>query len=191
MKGLIFSLVATVLILFGVYYAVSQGVLHFPFDKECLMELGMEKDRAKEVFNKNKIDFKALGFFETIHYYLEGGFHGLGNITGISYKLIVTLLYLFFLPLLWLISLDKKTDFHWFKIGYAAIFAAVFLISKKSLADFGAYLFDKCEGFLVGLSNLGLPYAVASVLFCILIPIAMFSIVSMLTNRKIKSSSDY
>jgi len=191
MKGLIFSLVATILILFGVYYAVSQGVLHFPFDKECLMELGMDKDRAKEVFKKNKIDFKELGFFETIHYYLEGGFHGLGNITGISYKLIVTLLYLFFLPLLWLINLDKKTDFHWFKIGYAAIFAAVFLISKKSLADFGAYLFDKCESFLVGLSSMGLPYAIASVLFCIFIPIAMFSIVSMLTNRKTKSPNAY
>jgi len=191
MKGLIFSIVATILILFGFYYAVSQGHLHFPYDKDCLIEMGMEKDRAKEVFKKNKIDFEEMGFFETIHYYIEGGFRGLGNLTGISYQLIVVLLYLFILPLIWLIGLDKKTDFHWFKIGYAAIFAAIFLIAKKSPADFATMIFEKCEGFLKGLSSIGISFSMANVIFCIILPIAMFPIMNMLLNRKEKSPNAY
>lgn len=191
MKGLIFSIVATVLILFGFYYAVSQGLLHFPFDKDCLIEMGMEKDRAKEVFKKNKVDFEELGFFETIHYYLEGVFRGLGNSTGISFQLIVVLLYLLILPLIWLIGLDKKTDFHWFKIGYAAIFVAIFLIAKKSPTDFATMLFEKCEGFLKSLSGVGISFSMANVLFCIILPIAMFPIINMLLNKKENSPYAY
>ena len=54
MKGALFSLVVTFALMFGFYYAVSQGHLHFPFDKDRLMEMGMEKDRAKEVFKNKK-----------------------------------------------------------------------------------------------------------------------------------------
>ena len=187
MKGLLFSLVVTFALMFGFYYAVSQGHLAFPFNKEQLIEMGMEKDQAKVVFKKSKVNLDELGFFETIHYYTEGGFRGLGTVTGFSYKLVVVLIYLLFLPIFWLVKLDSKTDFHWFKIGYVAIFLGIFFILKQSMADFAGALYDKCEGLLVSLSNMGLPYPVASVLFCIVIPIAMFSVVSMLTTKRVVS----
>ena len=87
----------------------------------------------------------------------------------------------------WLVKLDNKTDFHWFKIGYLAIFLAIFFILKQSLADFAGALYDNCEGLLQGLSGIGLSYPIASVLFCIVIPIAMFSVVSMLTTKQVVS----
>ncbi len=187
MKGLLFSLVVTFALMFGFYYAVSQGHLAFPFNKEQLIEMGMETDRAKIVFKKKTINFEELGFFETIHYYIEGGFRGLGDITGFSYKLIVVLIYLLLLPMFWLIKLDSKTDFHWFKIGYVAVILGVFFILKQSMADFAGALYDKCEGLLQGFAGMGISYPIASVLFCIVIPIAMFSVVSMLTTKRVVS----
>lgn len=186
MKGLLFSLVVTFALMFGFYYAVKLGHLNFPFNKESLMELGMEKDRAKVVFKKKTVDFEELGFFETIHYYVLGGFTGLATMLGLSYKLVFVLLYLLLLPLTWLFSLDRKTDFHWFKIGYLAIFAALFLVIKKNPAGFAEAIFDKCEAFLHGIANIGIPYFFASVFFCIVFPIAMFSVVNILLNRKAK-----
>ena len=183
MKGLLFSFVVTFALMFGFYYAVSQGHLAFPFQKEQVIEMGMEKDRAKAVFSKKGVNFEELGFFETIHYYIEGGFRGLGNIMGISYKLVVVLLYFLVLPLIWLVKLDSKTDFHWFKIGYVAVFLAIFFILKKSMADFAGALYDKCEGLLQSFSGMGLSYPIASVLFCIVFPIAMFSVVNILTSK--------
>jgi uncharacterized membrane protein len=91
--------------------------------------------------------------------------------------------------MLWLVKLDSKTDFHWFKIGYVAFFLAIFFILKQSLADFAGALYDKCEGLLQGLSGIGLAYPIASVLFCIIIPIAMFSVVNMVTTKRV--ASDY
>ncbi len=184
MKGILFSLVVTFAMMFGFYYAVSQGHLNFPFNKERMLELGMEADRAKVVFKKKTVDFDELGFFETIHYYIEAGYRGLGELSGISYKLIVVLIYLLFLPLLWLIKLDKRTDFHWFKIGYLAVFAAIFLILKQSPANFAGALYDKCEGFIASISGMGIPYTMLSVLFTLVIPIAMFPFLTALTSKK-------
>ncbi len=191
MKGLLFSLVVTFALMFGFYYAVSQGHLAFPFSKEQLIEMGMPKEQAKTVFKKKEINFEALGFFDTIHYYIEGGFRGLGTLTGLSYKLIVVLIYLLILPMIWLVKLDSKTDFHWFKIGYVAVFLAIFFILKQSVADFAGALYDKCEALLHSLAGIGLPYSMVSVLFCIVIPIAMFSVVSMLLNKEEKISNPY
>lgn len=188
MKGLLFSLVVTFALMFGFYYAVSQGHLAFPFNKERMLELGMDKDRAKVVFKKNKVDFGELGFFETIHYYIEGGYRGLGTVTGVSYKLIIVLIYLLLLPLMWLIKLDKRTDFHWFKIGYLAVFAAIFLILKQSPANFASALYDKCEGLIASISAMGIPYTMLSVLITLVIPIAMFPLVNALTFKKQKGA---
>ena len=190
MKGLIFSVVVTLLIMFGFYYAVSQGHLAFPYDKECILEMGMDKDRAKAVFTKKGVNFEELGFLETIHYYVKGGFFGLANLTGLSYRFIATLLYFLILPLIWLVKLDKQTDFHWFKIGYAAIFAGLYLIAKKSPADFGNMIFDKIQALLMSLSSV-ISYQSLSVIMGVILPIAMFSIVSMLLQKKSTSASTY
>ena len=190
MKGLIFSVAITLLIMFGFYYAVSQGHLAFPFDKECLLEMGMDKDRAKTVITKKGIDFKEMGFLETIHYYVKGGFFGLANLTGLSYQFIATLLYFLILPLIWLIKLDKRTDFHWFKIGYVAIFAALYLIAKKSPADFGSMIFEKIQALLMSLGSV-ISYQSLSVIVGVILPIAMFSIVDMIFSTKRRSASDY
>jgi len=184
MKGLIISIVLTFALLFGFYFAVSQGHLNFPFNKESLMDLGMEKDRVKVVFKKKAVDFDELGFFETIHYYVVGGISGLATMLGTTYKLIFVLLYLLFLPLLWLVSLDRKTDFHWFKIGYLAVFIAIYLIVKKSPSAFAETIFDKCEAFMHGVASIGIPYFFVSVFFCLVFPIAMFSVVNMILNKK-------
>jgi len=184
MKGILFSVIMTFALMFGFYYAVKLGHLNFPFNKETLLELGMEKDRAKIVFKKETVDFAELGFFEMIHYYVVGGFKGLAKIMGMSYKLVFVLLYLLILPLLWLITLDRKTDFHWFKIGYLALFIGVYLVVKKTPTAFAETIFDKCEAFLHSLAGIGIPYYFFSVMFCIVIPIVMFSVVGMFLNKK-------
>jgi|GEM_PF-6984146 len=190
MKGLLFSVVVTLLIMFGFYYAVSKGHLAFPFDKECLLEMGMDKDRAKVVFGKKGVKFSEMGFLETIHYYVKGAFFGLSNLTELSYKFIATLLYFLILPLIWLINLDRRTDFHWFKIGYAAIFAALYLIAKKSPAEFGNLIFDKLQALLMSSSSV-ISYQSLSVIVGVILPIAMFSIVNMLFQKKSTSASTY
>jgi len=188
MKSILFSLVATLVLMFGFYWAVSQGYLHFPFDKDCLMEMGMEKEKAKLVFKKKTVNFSELGFFDTIHYYVQGGLRGLAKVAGFSHKTIYTLLYLLLLPLMWLFSLDRKTDFHWFKIGYLAILAAAYLLIKKGPTEFAESIYDKGEGFLQSISSMGIPYAIVSVFFCLLLPILMFPIVSMFLNKKVVTS---
>lgn len=188
MKNILFSLVATLVLMFGFYWAVSQGHLHFPFDKDCLIEMGMEKDKAKLVFKKKVINFSELGFLDTIHYYIQGGLRGLANVVGTSHKTIYTLLYLLLLPLMWLFRLDNKTDFHWFKIGYLAILAAAYLLIKKGPSGFASSIYDKGEGFLQSISSMGIPYSAVSVFFCLLLPIIMFPIIGMFLNKKTVST---
>lgn len=104
---------------------------------------------------------------------------GLSFITGLSYKEINIIVYYFLVPLSWLILFelkDKKFRLSFYFLSLVAILTGIFVIFNK-FSVYCNWLFFRSVDFLNAfpfVNDPGNNYIVSSVIFCVVIPIAIY-----------------
>lgn len=100
----------------------------------------------------------------------------------ISYYAVNILLYFFLVPFTWLILLDVIFDFHYLKIGFV-LFCIGFALYCKDFEAFSLKLYKRSVRFLNYFNRFGSNYVVSSVWICVVVPIAIYTLLIYLVVR--------
>ena len=110
----------------------------------------------------------------------------ISEISGLSYTEINIILYFVVLPLIYFILLDKLIGKHFFKAGYFLLIILLIIFSRNFLY-FSNRLFDKAVAFLEWFEIIGLNYVQASVIFCVIFPFIILTVlIAFVYKDKIK-----
>jgi hypothetical protein len=99
----------------------------------------------------------------------------IAGIVDLSYDEINIIVYYAFIPLTWAAMLDRIFGFHYIKIGYSLIVAIVFF-TRRDFKAFSHRLFDVSARFLNSFGWCNLDYYAASVVFCVILPLAIYMV---------------
>jgi hypothetical protein len=115
---------------------------------------------------------------ETIFSIVAGALRFTSGLTGLTYNEINIIAYYVLIPMTWAALLDKTFHFHWVKIGFlcfaaGAFLAAVFLVGFSRSCD---YLFEASVDFLNAFRVVHWNYVQASVVICVVFPIAIYTV---------------
>ena len=97
------------------------------------------------------------------------------RIFRISYYAVNIILYFFLVPFTWLILLDLIFDFHYLKIAFV-LFCIGFAFYCKDFEAFSLDLYKRSVRFLNYFNRFGSNYVVSSVWICVVLPIAIYSV---------------
>ncbi|MEW7289411.1 hypothetical protein [Aquimarina sp. 2304DJ70-9] len=97
----------------------------------------------------------------------------LEKLTGLSYEEINIVIWFFFIPFTWMFLLDKITNKHYFKTGFAS-FILISLLLVPSFKIFSNWLFNASVDFLNLFNTIGSSYKTSSVIICLFIPIVIY-----------------
>lgn len=103
----------------------------------------------------------------------------ISHLTGRTYKEVNIIAYYFFIPLSWLALLDIFFKFHYLKIMFV-FFSIGFCVGRKNFREFAHELFKKSVDFLNYFNRFGSNYIASSVFICVVIPIAMYTLLILL-----------
>jgi len=94
--------------------------------------------------------------------------------TGLTYNEVNVLAYYLILPLVYVVQADRILKSHWGKIAYVLTWS-VLLWTCGDFAVFCDTQFQISVDFLLAFEPLGLNYVDASVLICVILPLALFA----------------
>lgn len=106
--------------------------------------------------------------FQFVYLLLVQGAHR----TGLTYHEINIVVYYMVVPMLYLALLDWIMKRHLLKIGYACVILLTVL--AVDFDKFSTWLFDLSVRFLLMFQVVGWNYTVASVVVCVVVPLAVF-----------------
>ena len=99
--------------------------------------------------------------------------------TKLTYQEINVLLYFFIIPFSWFCMLDNIFKFNALKIYYA-FFIIGFIAGCRNFRSYCNWLFYKSVEFLNYFNRYSINYFVSSVWICVILPIAIYSILLIL-----------
>ena len=101
---------------------------------------------------------------------------------GVSYNEANIITYFVIIPFIWAYMIDRAYKFHYVKLGYASLCLSI-LVVVDDYSNFCDLFFWVCAMFLSLFYPIGIDYVMASVIFCVIVPV----IVHMLLMNKLKS----
>jgi hypothetical protein len=115
---------------------------------------------------------------ETIFNIVAGALRSTSRLTGLSYNEINVIAYYVLIPMTWAALLDKTFHFHWVKVCFLCFAAGAFL---AALLLFGFSrscdrLFNASVVFLASFRIVRWNYVQASVVICVVFPIAIYTV---------------
>lgn len=117
------------------------------------------------------------------------GLYYSGTLINLSYNEMNILVYFVIIPLIWAYMIDNMFRFHYVKWSYALVCLFVCL-ATNNLSTFCNDLFYACVIFLNLFRPIGIDYVAASVLFCVVLPIAFHVFLWRALKRKRIVSSE-
>ncbi len=117
------------------------------------------------------------------------GLYYSGTLIHLSYNEMNILVYFGIIPLIWACMIDKLFRFHYVKL--TIMLAILFcVVSINNLSAFCDDLFYACVIFLNLFRPIGIDYVAASVLICVVLPIALHMLLWRALKRKQLSRSE-
>jgi hypothetical protein len=99
------------------------------------------------------------------------GLYYSGTLINLSYNEMNILVYFVIIPLIWACMIDKMFRFHYVKLSLMLVIFFCWC-TTNNLSAFCDDLFYACVIFLNLFRPIGIDYVAASVLFCVVLPIA-------------------
>jgi hypothetical protein len=88
---------------------------------------------------------------------------------GITYNELNIIVYILFIPMVWAYMIDKAYKFHRFKMAY--LFMVLIFFAGGTFENNCDAVFLLCQIFLCLFYPIGIDYTVASVIFCVIVPV--------------------
>jgi len=107
-------------------------------------------------------------------------------VTGLTYKEVNIIVYYFVIPLCVFSLLDSLVQKSFFK-GTFLVISVLFFLFLKDFREFSEQLFDKSVEFLMSFKAIGWDYVTASVIVCVIFPVALFFALRYFINRNSKN----
>ena len=98
----------------------------------------------------------------------------------LTYNEINIIVYFFIIPLTWCIMLDRIFKTYYISCAWTAFCLILFLVKIKSFSTWCDTLFDKSVNFLLSFEAIGWDYSTASVIICVVIPILIYIVLTIL-----------
>jgi hypothetical protein len=117
------------------------------------------------------------------------GLYYSGTLINLSYNEMNILVYFVIIPLIWAYIIDKIFRFHYVKLSLMLVILFCW-VTINNLSAFCDDLFYACVIFLNLFQPIGIDYVAASVLFCVVIPIAFHMFLWRSLKRKQLSRSE-
>jgi hypothetical protein len=117
------------------------------------------------------------------------GLYYSGTLIHLSYNEMNILVYFGIIPLIWAYIIDKLFRFHYVKLIHLLVILFC-VVAINNLSAFCDDLFYACVIFLNLFRPIGMDYVAASVLFCVVIPIALHVFLWRALKRKQLSRSE-
>ncbi len=117
------------------------------------------------------------------------GLYYSGTLIHLSYNEMNILVYFGIIPLIWAYMIDKMFRFHYVKLTIMLVILFCW-VTVTNLSTFCDDLFHACVIFLNLFRPIGIDYVAASVLFCVVIPIALHVFLWRSLKRKRLSRSE-
>jgi hypothetical protein len=117
------------------------------------------------------------------------GLYYSGTIINLNYNQMNILVYFGIIPLIWAFIIDKMFRFHYEKLMHLLVILFCW-VTINNLSAFCDDLFYACVIFLNLFRPIGMDYVAASVLFCVVIPIALHVFLWRALKRKQLSRSE-
>jgi hypothetical protein len=117
------------------------------------------------------------------------GLYYSGTLINLSYNEMNILVYFGIIPLIWASMIDKMFRFHYVKLTIMLVILFCW-VTVTNLSAFCDDLFHACVIFLNLFRPIGIDYVAASVLFCVVLPIAFHVFLWHALKRKQLSRSE-
>jgi hypothetical protein len=117
------------------------------------------------------------------------GLYYSGTLINLSYNEMNILVYFVIIPLIWAYIIDKMFRFHYVKLSLMLVILFCW-VTFNNLSAFCDDLFYACVIFLNLFRPIGIDYVAASVLFCLVLPIAFHMFLWRAMKRKRLDSSE-
>jgi len=117
------------------------------------------------------------------------GLYYSGTLINLSYNEMNIVVYFVIIPLIWAYMIDKMFRFHYVKLSLMLVILFCWL-TTNNLNAFCDNLFYTCVIFLYLFRTIGIDYVAASVLFCVVLPIAFHMFLWRAIKRKRPDSSE-
>jgi hypothetical protein len=117
------------------------------------------------------------------------GLYYSGTLINLSYNEMNILVYFLILPLIWAYIIDKMFRFHYVKLTIMLVILLC-VVTINNLSAFCDDLFYACVIFLNLFRPIGVDYVAASVLICVVLPIAFHMFLWRVLKRKQPSRSE-
>jgi hypothetical protein len=117
------------------------------------------------------------------------GLYYSGTLIHLSYNEMNILVYFGIIPLIWACMIDKLFRFHYVKLIHLLVILFC-VVAINNLSAFCDDLFHTCVIFLNLFRPTGIDYVAASVLICVVLPIAFHMFLWRALKRKQFSSSE-
>ncbi len=117
------------------------------------------------------------------------GLYYSGTLINLSYNEMNILVYFGIIPLIWAYMIDRMFRFHYVKLTIMLVILFC-VVTINNLSAFCDDLFHACVIFLNLFRPIGIDYVAASVLFCVVLPIAFHVFLWRALKRKQLSSSE-
>jgi hypothetical protein len=111
------------------------------------------------------------------------GLYYSGTIINLNYNQMNILVYFGIIPLIWAFIIDKMFRFHYVKLMHLLVILFCW-VTINNLSAFCDDLFYACVIFLNLFRPIGIDYVAASVLFCVVLPIAFHMFLWRVLKRK-------
>lgn len=115
---------------------------------------------------------------ETIFSIVAGALRFTSRLTGLSYNEINIIAYYVLIPMTWAALLDKTFNFHWLKVCFLCFAAGAFLaaVLLVGFSQSCGCLFEASVVFLNSFRIVHWNYVQASVVICVVFPIAIYTV---------------
>jgi hypothetical protein len=117
------------------------------------------------------------------------GLYYSGTLINLSYNEMNILVYFVIIPLIWAYIIDKMFRFHYVKLSLMLVILFCW-VTINNLSAFCDDLFYACVIFLNLFRPIGIDYVAASVIFCVVLPIAFHMLLWRALKRKQFGSSE-
>lgn len=99
-----------------------------------------------------------------------------GKKIGLTYNEMNIIVYYFIIPLSWTLMLDFIIRFPYFTPAFIVAWTILFLKKRKTFRPWCDYVFKKSVDFLLFFRKVGWNYEKASVIVCVLVPVAIYGL---------------
>lgn len=105
------------------------------------------------------------------------------EIFGVTYKEMNIIVYIIAIPMVWAYMIDKAFNFHYLKAAHLVFLLLAFGIAGTFENNCNG-LFLLCQLLLCAFYPIGIDYTTASVIFCVVVPIAFHIWLVRFTQKK-------